>query len=719
VTYEFQFTLFETKGTQVRSLSVDGSKFEDASLRTSSLSQLPGVDLPPIELQSLADIETAVMNGLLRRTQRDATVSVFLTIDVVQNSFGAPKQNGERSHSVRAGRLTLTDLAAAPSPTLTAKQLQDHTLNSFLKFIEAVCTTQAQRRRVLPLPSDNTASTVLLAPAFGSTSITSCIGTVDLSSIGPSANTIETLLKLRTITNNVKSNGGSMDTVVASMNDEISRLKKMLDAAQGNSGEGTSTTSQTTKSQLAHEIAEKEAALEELQATTNRAVARYEEVQNELEQTKQKVAITEEKLEKESEEKTKAQFDLSSEKQKAFAAAFKNAFLVGKQQLQNRAQGDQAKEEIEEADAKTKHLEMLLKASKEENERSQFEVQKLQKEVRKLEGDDSELHALVTKLKRELHESKDQVEELKTKVNLAKFEATHETHDLRRELAAVEQKFDNRGFEIDNLKADIHRLESELEQASSTAAEHLREQLASTREELRNAHADVRTKSHALHESELNRSDLAHRLESMQAELQRRDQSIDQLTKLLDSARLREQERIGKLKELHSIEREGYFNLLAEGSALLEELRKVERCLIDRPSSYRSGWPGVVAWLNAIGLSQYQSAFQLNGFVDMHTVSQIQESDLIEMKLLRGSRRKVLAEAELVKKQLSGTGTTSLSGTLNGTATSLSQTTSPRRAGTLADQTSDAKKVLDEFAEWVKDFSLCIRSEGEESGKAA
>ena len=506
----------------------------------------------------------------------------------------------------------------------------------------------------------------------------------------------------------VVTNGGPAATVIDTMRDEIRQLKAMLTlvskAGEGDdSGAaslallGATGMSLSTREHLEEELLMSEAAIASVQTSASKAAAAYK-AQLEVEQRLR--AEAERAHETTAQQQAFAQTQLTVEKHKLFAQAFRGAFLNSrKDQMMVQDQREASQKETT-MKKELKHNADIIAALKAERERLQFDVARSDREVKRLRSEVAVLTSKLNKATRDNHDQTLQCEQLATQVNLARYEGTVAVHELRSQLISVEKdrdllraQLDVRQAEITELKIAVQRTERVTRGAMEDEIQSLRAEVGQERarhQALRNVVDQLR---HELEEEQRSKLTIRHELRASAA-------AIAAIREEADVHRMAYLRRLKKLVDRYAVEREGYLTLLREGRAAVLELRRFEAFLpgqLNKTSIYRASQSSIVAWLQLHGLERYQATFSSHGFNDLLYMSAITEADMVDMKIIAGSRRKIL--------QLSG----ELSRQLRDVDIHDREATEP----------SKARTMVDTVCVWLGDFEAAVRAEGEAAADAA
>lgn len=632
----------------------------------------------------------------------------FSQSDVVRGS------DGTKVPLVRYSRFVALDVAAmaAPAdPRARAPSVSNASLTTLKRIVEMLSNSDEKRgtTRSNP-PFRDSVVTTLVAEAFGGTWRNTVIGTVSphFAQSSDTAATLRFVASCGTIRNSPKPSGGTAANVILDLQRELGKLKSELHGDV----DGRPVSPQVG---LKEEIDERERALCELQTTANRAVEKYERMQAQLIESQEKAKSLAKEKDAVEVEKRSVETQLTSEKQKAFAAAFRNAFIVGRQQEERKVALDDAEKQLQHAKEKNDKLNVQLTAAKGERDRFQFDFMKTEKELKRVQHEHSMLQAHASKIQKELYASQDECEAVTSKLSLAKFEATNEIHELRTQLLNSERERDALRLEIESKNKELaqehERSQQRVEEAKNSAAKkitQLEDDLEAERAE------NIQLRREASRASEAATAAKSEK-EKMQAEFSSIRQSDVRGEADLQKDVARERAKYEKLLQQHEIEREGYAAMLSEGRSFLAELRQYEALLLGRPSMYRASRTGIAAWLELNGLGMLCPALEAAGFDDVYAISNIQEKDLLEMKVLTGTRRKFLAAAAALKAELQRVGATNSAVAATPQRSASSASTSVAAASPAKVPNVSVRKLLDELYSWFNDFDLSITAEAEAS----
>jgi hypothetical protein len=416
-----------------------------------------------------------------------------------------------------------------------------------------------------------------------------------------------------------------------------------------------------------------------------------------------------------------------------FAEVFRMAYLVRTQRaldpnfkladLDGPARG-RHREDLEKLASQLHSEQSLAKVVRGERDRAVYHATTLQRELREEKSKNYELMELNKKLKQAAHDAHlraDLVEKDLSEAKLQLADGNTRRHiritELEEAAAAHVVHSTTQQEAYQRLQSDVARLTHEAGEEAARERELLRKRLAGVEAELaasRAAHAAALE----MHENEKRDGDV------LREERACLTQELASLRKKVADAEDIFSAKAARLSELHGIECEAYLGFIAEGHALVEEFRAMDLMTLGPTSSsvgsptttslYRGGPQEVAAWLGALGLGSYTSAFAGSGFESTHLCSLLTERDLEAMQITPGMRRKILAASADLAAKYSEVFRRSTS--LFGRKERDVQVMSPShdrcvsdeakehfgKAATLADLVSDLEAWLVDFAETIR-----------------
>jgi hypothetical protein len=424
---------------------------------------------------------------------------------------------------------------------------------------------------------------------------------------------------------------------------------------------------------------------------------------------------------------------LSNEKKKRFAATFRMAFSKAKGLAG--AQNVEVNRELEGQALALKHE---LIAASNERDRLAYANRQLSKDLELVRTTLMDVQSESIRTKRALVEANEQTAILERKLAQAEFAATDKRHDAIQSLADVERK-------NDKLSMQIRLTTKELEDANRMIAALKKDMESIVTQKVNEAEERVLSMRVQLNAAYIKQQTAEEKSEKLSAQIQRFEEKISRL-----SAQLSEKEmelgtlqhavhnRVSVAKEMHIIERENYKRMVREGQCYLEELRNlVMMAMPAHVSAYRGGAEEVAAFLTNLHLGGLVSTFLHHGFNTMHAVSLIKEADLVEMQVISGSRRKLLAAVneldQLYKKAFNQS--TALFPWAEDAASAVERQAAPNGSAPSTQQREQSptaraphpfgvgnpnqhfdtpvtlNRVLGDFSDWLADFHALIEEE--------
>jgi len=466
---------------------------------------------------------------------------------------------------------------------------------------------------------------------------------------------------------------------------DIERMRKMVAAA------GSGPDAALTQQLLLEQIADAEAAVGPLQQLLDSAVvaaaARREEAA-----ASAASRLAAQKNQAESLAAVSA-LKLSQEKQRAFAQAFRSAFLVDKEAQSRKEQEQALAEQIRGLREKLERLELQQVALKGERDRFQYDGLRTAKELRRVKSQLDDSHAANARLEAALASAQEETDSLATKISLARFESTAEIHELRAHSLAVERERDAIELKNEALREEIGQLRRTLDDAAREANAEVQRQIEGTKLELSAERAKRLSCERRIDELEGECTELRMRIAADRNDLAEATRRVDEVTKSAADERRAAKSRMLNLSSQHRNERASYAQMLREAGELIREMRRVEDFRISRTdaaSLYRGGGSAVRTWLESQGMERYSSALMNAGFDDLASLVNITEDDLVNMKVLTGHRRKLLAHVEELKHQLRG-----------------HAIEAPDRSVTSTSQ------LIDKLSQWCGDFEATLEIEAD------
>ena len=367
---------------------------------------------------------------------------------------------------------------------------------------------------------------------------------------------------------------------------------------------------------------------------------------------------------------------IDKEKCEKFAQMFRMAYAIKTHRaidpnfsvsdLDGPARGKQ-KEELDKLNAQLLQEQNAQKVLRGERDRALFQVGSLQRDLREERSRGMDLAEAVKKLKLELHEAHMHAEVVEKDLGYAQLQLAESNTQRHRRIAELEEAATAAAVQsvaqqeaYQTLQIDVARISREATDIAAQEQDALRRQVASLEAELAYA---LRERDVALEALDCEKKDLA----LVSEDRSRLTSELQTLQSKFSVLEVNYNTKVERVRELHRIECEAYLNLIAEGQALVEEFRSLESMAFTvRPhqhqtvedaaaggvvSVYRGGPQEVTKWLAALGLGSFASTFISNGFDTTHMCSLVTESDLVEMKVTAGVRRRILfAASELAKK---------------------------------------------------------------------
>jgi hypothetical protein len=387
---------------------------------------------------------------------------------------------------------------------------------------------------------------------------------------------------------------------------------------------------------------------------------------------------------------------MSIEKQRAFAQAFKSAFLLGKEALSRKAQEEEFAKRLQESKDKNERLEIQCISLQGERDRLQYDGTRLTKELRRAKAIIEEMKSAQKRIEEASSKVGEELDAANTRLSLARFESTAEIHDLRAHSLSVERERDALELRVEALSNEGNQLRRIIEDHARQGKMEINQQVEQVQVELSAERAKRASLERHVSDLESESRELRQRIATAHDELHQSTTLRDDMSKKLSDERRLAKQKVQGILEAHENERRQYAVLLREGREILEEMGKFDAFRVGPNTAdlslYRGGDAAVRAWLEGHGMEKYASALLNAGFVDVLSLSQVLEADLVDMKMLTGHRRKLLALVDGLKADVAA----------------LRVHQQPKRGNSF-------QELSDQFDRWIADFEATLSIESLES----
>eukprot|EP00760_Papus_ankaliazontas_P038818 PhM_4_TR9334/c0_g2_i1/m.76984/K17914/KIF13; kinesin family member 13 len=625
----------------------------------------------------------------------------------------------------RISQMNLVDLAGSErvkKSLVSADKLTEAThinksLTTLRKVIDALIDVSKGKKAVPPYRESML--TWVLSESLGGNSLTVMIAAVSphFNNEEETHGTLRYALRAKSIVNKVRVNESKSSKKLREMKDQMAKLQALI--ASGEVGENAE-----IKAALKHEIERKQEEMhvwQEKERETHRVQA---EMIQQLEDEQRKEEEMVKRANEMQSQVQEARVMAAEHRKKQFSAAFRNAFTFERKTKGYEQGTGHLRRQVSDLRRKVVAQETLEKQTQEEIEIYKEQRDKLNAQLEVLTTALVEKQQATIALSRRIDTGEAKISILKETLSESVASASARIGSLTEHFGELERHRQVTVVCVDRATVDSHDARQshdealhKLEHDGESRINKLMAQQIVLEQSVRNKSAIVAELTSTISKQEKQVSGMSAKLEDLR---QQRKLIADDY--VMDKAVV--QREVADVKQQFTMDRAKSSARIGEGLSHLLTCRKIVNSLVHRPSNaeLRAGKAGVQAWLTGLGLERHVPDFERSGFTDLHSVAHITEGDLQEMRIMGGSRRKVLqAAAELgnvlsevgrapgAPPRLSLNGNAFIENSNNSLFDANNNNNSVALTSTEAAQ-SYGFSLFCELERWLHDFNVCLNT---------